>query len=158
MSTPNIHVFGYGYELNSYLLREIAQIGYGTYTYIPDCSMVGTAFINFMATSLSTYTNNLSLQLEIGRNVDFRGAIGFRRENDGSFNLGLIQYGQPRTIILEFGSRSLMGGLDNLGRFNISYGEFYQNKLTNFIPISYHCVDDEEMNRNLHRINYIKLL
>ena len=71
MKTPNIHVFGYGYELDSYLLREIAQIGYGTYTYIPDCSMVGTAFINFMATALSTFTNNLSLKLNIGRGVDF---------------------------------------------------------------------------------------
>ena len=122
MKTPNIHVFGYGYELDSYLLREIAQIGYGTYTYIPDCSMVGTAFINFMATALSTFTNNLSLKLNIGRGVDFRGVIGFQQEKDGSYNLGLIQYGQPRNIILEFSHKSLMGGLENLGSYALSYG------------------------------------
>ena len=58
---PNIHVFGYGYELDSSLLSEIAEIGYGTYSYIPDCSMVGTVFVNFMASALSAVTNRLSV-------------------------------------------------------------------------------------------------
>lgn len=61
---PNIHTFGYGYELDTNLLTEIAQVGHGTYTYIPDCSMVGTAFVNFMATALSTITNNLIVKFE----------------------------------------------------------------------------------------------
>lgn len=60
---PNIHVFGYGYELDTYLLSEIAETGHGTYTYIPDCSMVGTAFVNFMASALSTITSNVVLKL-----------------------------------------------------------------------------------------------
>jgi len=60
---PNIHVFGYGYELDTYLLSEIAEVGYGTYTYIPDCSMVGTSFVNFMANSLATITNDAMISV-----------------------------------------------------------------------------------------------
>ena len=63
MNVPNIHVFGYGYELDSALLAEIAETGKGSYTYIPDCSMVGTAFINFMSNALSTITNHVRLEL-----------------------------------------------------------------------------------------------
>lgn len=63
MPTPNIHVFGYGYELDTNLLMDIAQTGNGTYTYIPDCSMVGTAFVNFMANSLACLTNKFRVRL-----------------------------------------------------------------------------------------------
>lgn len=62
--SPNIHVFGYGYELDTKLLSEIAQVGNGTYAYIPDCSMVGTVFVNFMAAALSTVTNVAELSLD----------------------------------------------------------------------------------------------
>lgn len=64
LPTPNIHVFGYGYELDTNLLAEIAEVGHGTYTYIPDCSMVGTAFVNFMATALSTITNDFNIKIK----------------------------------------------------------------------------------------------
>lgn len=33
LPTPNIHVFGYGYELDTTLLAEIAEVGYGTYVH-----------------------------------------------------------------------------------------------------------------------------
>jgi hypothetical protein len=61
---PNIHVFGYGYELDTNLLTEISEVGHGTYTMIPDCSMVGTAFVNFVANALSTITNNLTVRVD----------------------------------------------------------------------------------------------
>lgn len=61
LDTPNFHVFGYGYELDTKLLEEIARKGAGTFAYIPDCSMVGTVFINFMANCLSTITNRTVL-------------------------------------------------------------------------------------------------
>lgn len=60
---PNIHVFGYGYEIDTGLLGEIAEVGVGVYGYIPDCSMVGTVFVNFMATALSTITNDVTISL-----------------------------------------------------------------------------------------------
>jgi hypothetical protein len=46
------------------LLEEIARKGAGTFAYIPDCSMVGTVFINFMANCLTTVSNRAILTIE----------------------------------------------------------------------------------------------
>jgi len=47
-----ISSFGFGYQLDSELLEGIARIGNGVYGYCPDCTMVGTVFINYMANAL----------------------------------------------------------------------------------------------------------
>lgn len=59
----NIHVFGYGYNLDTVLLTGIATMGFGTYGYIPDCSMVGTIFINFLSNILATITNSVQIRI-----------------------------------------------------------------------------------------------
>jgi Mg-chelatase subunit ChlD len=46
--------FGFGYKLDTKLLEAICVEGGGTYGYIPDCSMVGTVFINYCAAALTT--------------------------------------------------------------------------------------------------------
>jgi Mg-chelatase subunit ChlD len=46
--------FGFGYNLDTKLLEAICVEGGGTYGYIPDCSMVGTVFINYCAAALTT--------------------------------------------------------------------------------------------------------
>jgi Mg-chelatase subunit ChlD len=96
MEVPNIHVFGYGYELDTQLLMEIANVGNGTYTYIPDCSMVGTAFINFMANCLSCYTNRIQLTLQPPPGLKLR-ILGC---NSLVYNPGILLYGRPRNIII----------------------------------------------------------
>jgi uncharacterized protein YegL len=77
-----ISSFGFGYSLDSKLLEEISVEGGGTYGYIPDCSMVGTVFINYCASALSTVANNV--------------AVG----NPPIF-VGNIQCGMPRTVYME---------------------------------------------------------
>jgi hypothetical protein len=50
-------MFGYGYNLNTKLLSAITELGGGCYGYIPDCSMVGTIFVNFLSHSLASYSS-----------------------------------------------------------------------------------------------------
>jgi hypothetical protein len=45
--------FGFGYNLDTKLLEAICVEGGGTYGYIPDCTMVGTIFINYCAAALT---------------------------------------------------------------------------------------------------------
>lgn len=68
-----LHSFGFGYALDSKLLYDIAEWGHGLFGFIPDATMVGTVFINFLATVLST------------------AAVDPVH--------GIIQYGQPRAIV-----------------------------------------------------------
>tara|TARA_Y100000991_G_scaffold215523_1_gene206311 strand:+ start:3092 stop:5191 length:2100 start_codon:yes stop_codon:yes gene_type:complete len=85
-----INTFGFGYDLDSQLLRQIADIGKGSYSFIPDATMVGTIFVNFIANSLLTCVNNLNL------------IINFEdKDTTCHKNIGAIQSGQDKDFIFE---------------------------------------------------------
>lgn len=77
-----ISTFGFGYSLDTKLLREICETGGGTFGYIPDCSMVGTVFINACANSLSTVAKAVTVELK----------------NGGVFEIGNLLAGQKYSI------------------------------------------------------------
>ena len=58
-----ISTFGFGYQLDSALLRQIAIQGGGMYAFIPDSGFVGTAFVNALANILATVTTDALLQI-----------------------------------------------------------------------------------------------
>jgi hypothetical protein len=60
-----VHTIGYGFgkSLDMPLLRQIAAIGKGTVSYIPDGSMVGTVFIHLMANLLSCMYRGVRIQV-----------------------------------------------------------------------------------------------
>jgi hypothetical protein len=79
-----LSTFGFGYNLDSLLLSQLAEWGNGLFGFIPDCTMVGTVLINFLANILSTATRNATLTC---------GPI--------TVNTGPIQYGQTRNFIFD---------------------------------------------------------
>ena len=97
----NLHVFGYGYNLDTVLLTGIATMGLGTYGYIPDCSMVGTIFVNFLSNALANVTNLVQIKVEPSHDISFLSTSG-KPEPTKVVNLGGIQYGQKRNIIFKF--------------------------------------------------------
>jgi hypothetical protein len=83
-----LSTFGFGYGMNSKFLSELAILGGGSFAFIPDYSMVGTVFINFIASLLSTASLNRVMSIKYA---------------DGSItnhNTGLIQYGQSRDFVM----------------------------------------------------------
>ena len=79
-----LNVFGFGYNLDSNLLEQICVTGGGSYGFIPDCSMVGTTFINATATALTTVTRNVRLTV-----------------GDKTVWVGILQKGISRHVIVE---------------------------------------------------------
>ena len=59
-----ISTFGFGYNLKSDLLVDIATEGTGTYSFIPDSGFVGTVFVNALANTLTTCADNVSLAID----------------------------------------------------------------------------------------------
>lgn len=116
-------MFGYGYELDVKLLEEIARKGAGTFAYIPDCSMVGTVFINFMANCLSTITNKVVLEITWPEGVKGPDVYGFTASKPHQYNLGCIQYGQKRDILIKIPKISLKEGSI---KFTLKYGSTFQ--------------------------------
>lgn len=47
-----INTFGFGYSLNSVLLKDIAHQGNGTYAFIPDSSLVGMPCVSCVCVTL----------------------------------------------------------------------------------------------------------
>jgi hypothetical protein len=58
-----ISTFGFGYSIDSELMENIAPLGNGIYGYCPDCTMVGTIFINFLAATFTTIAQQAVLQV-----------------------------------------------------------------------------------------------
>merc|ERR1719401_2436197 len=49
-----INTFGFGYSIDSDLLVNLATIGSGSYSFIPDAGFVGTVFVNTVSNLLVT--------------------------------------------------------------------------------------------------------
>ncbi|GKT50037.1 uncharacterized protein ColSpa_10218 [Colletotrichum spaethianum] len=109
----SIHTFGFGYSLRSGLLKSIAEIGGGNYSFIPDAGMIGTVFVHAVANLQATYAINATLHLNYPASIDLEETTGdsvVKQEaltlpdEDGakqlSISLGNIQYGQSRDIFL----------------------------------------------------------
>ena len=59
-----ISTFAFGYNVDSELMEEIAKVGNGIYGYCPDCTMVGTIFVNFMANILNTIESTVKIDVK----------------------------------------------------------------------------------------------
>ena len=59
-----ISTFAFGYQVDSKLMEEISKIGNGIYGYCPDCTMVGTIFVNFMSNILTTIESTIKIEIK----------------------------------------------------------------------------------------------
>ncbi|KZP04940.1 hypothetical protein FIBSPDRAFT_806235 [Athelia psychrophila] len=105
--TFSISTFGFGYDLDSALLLEIAQVGGGGYSFIPDAGMVGTVFVHSAANTYATYAPRATLNVEVpeGVQVQVMGTVE-GEVNRASWGLAIeagdIQFGQSRDYVLSF--------------------------------------------------------
>ena len=108
-----VSTFGFGYDLDSKLLLQLAERLGGMYMFIPDSSFVGTAFVNWIANAMSTMwqlTEMVVEPLEGSSVVEFIGSQGQRpdpasgevRYGGGPppqvINIGFSIYGQNRQV------------------------------------------------------------
>lgn len=100
-----IHTFGFGYDLEEGLLPTIAGLGGGSYSFISDIGMVGTAIIHATANLQSTFARKAVLSLTMPRDVGLEeswldiGRLPTEVLSDGrtryTVDLKTIRYGQP---------------------------------------------------------------
>ena len=80
ITAPSPHHHYTRYNLDSALLHELADEGDGMYTFIPDSSFVGTAFVNCTSNVLATIASNATLSVETlnGATVVEDSVMGYR--------------------------------------------------------------------------------
>ena len=87
-----LSTFGFGYQLNSTLLTQLSEMvlaGGGSYGFIPDLTMIGTVFINWVANAMMTGTRDSVVQYSVNG-----GALV-------SLHTGPLAIGQPRDYLIQ---------------------------------------------------------
>lgn len=100
-----VNTFGFGYSLDSKLLSEIAEIGKGTYAFIPDGSFVGTIFVNSLSSLLSTVALNVEIGVDTS-NLKIEDAEFLKNFDKSTTNnklvmkLGSVLFNQRKDVVL----------------------------------------------------------
>eukprot|EP01117_Protostelium_nocturnum_P008919 TRINITY_DN3200_c0_g2_i2.p1 TRINITY_DN3200_c0_g2~~TRINITY_DN3200_c0_g2_i2.p1 ORF type:complete len:681 (-),score=189.66 TRINITY_DN3200_c0_g2_i2:1898-3940(-) len=104
-----INVFGFGYTIDSVLLSEISNIAGGSYCFVPDATILGTAFVNCIANLKCTVAHRVSVHLEPlnGAKLDEENLPKcLRSVKDGAggiiVDLSTVQFGQSRDLVVPF--------------------------------------------------------
>merc|ERR1719362_1500460 len=114
----SISTFGFGCDVDSELLQDIAAAGCGSYAFIPDAGFVGTVFVNAMSNLLTTMARDVVLELEpmagarilkvhepevcvhkLGQSM-LRASSKKPRTDGQHFQLRPLQFGQSRDVLL----------------------------------------------------------
>lgn len=106
----NLSTFGFGYNLESKLLVDIANIGGGTFSFIPDSGFVGTCFINALANARCTFGINPSVRINgsIQEDVTCDGQLIVNSDGKRtSVNLTPLRFGAPMDIM--FNNQAIHG-------------------------------------------------
>lgn len=144
-----INMFGYGYQLDSYTLLNMAFVGRGMFSYIPDCSMVGTIFVNYLSNSLATAVKFATLELKT-ENIKSLKCIGYPMK-DNKIVIGAIQYGQSRDFIVEF-------NFNKGAAFNISAKLKYDEKEIVTAINQFHSTDNKSLYTEYTRCRFSELM
>jgi len=82
-----ISTFGFGYTMDSPLLRAISHEGDGIYSFIPDSGFVGTAFVNALANVLTTTGVNGVLTVEAVNGASIVEVVGVASHTTQSWGI-----------------------------------------------------------------------
>jgi Mg-chelatase subunit ChlD len=100
-----INTFGFGYNLESKLLNDLAFEGNGSYVFIPDSSFVGTAFINATANLYSIMATKVQLSVEAINGAKITNVPGGVLHKDSSWgslvDLGTLQLEQAKDVVVQ---------------------------------------------------------
>lgn len=99
----SVSTFGFGYQLKSKMLLDVAREGKGTFAFIPDAKIVGTCFVNFVANACTNLALDSKVHLEPQNGASFPPVLhsSFQRVPWGLvFDLGPLHFGNRRDLIV----------------------------------------------------------
>ncbi len=107
-----VNTFGFGYNLDTALLLNLARTTQGSYSFIPDIGLVGTIFVHAMANLCTSTTKHFRLAIETEGTVDLSEA---EKTSWGYFlPVGRITKGQSRDIFIECDKPIVVTMLDTI--------------------------------------------
>jgi len=74
-----VGTFGFGYNIDSDLLCDLAREGNGGYAFIPDAGFVGTVFVNAVSNLLTTMARDVRLTLKAESGAEIQEVLGYQQ-------------------------------------------------------------------------------
>jgi Mg-chelatase subunit ChlD len=158
---PNIYTYGFGYSLDTELLVDIAKIGNGNFSFIPDSGFVGTVLINSLAYIKTKINSDICL--------DFKNTCNNFLTNAKSYNMSLvnnkkyiksIHYGHNLSYIFKITNENLKLCNDILS-FTITYKTLNNNKkqiVSSFKYLECENISNEDFDIEISREDLIETL
>lgn len=101
---PTIYTFGFGYALDTRMLVDIARVGKGCFSFIPDSGFVGTVLVHTLANVATTAGKYGALTFSAPENAKIT-IPGHDVEELGGGKLGIsldsIAFGQARKVVVK---------------------------------------------------------
>ena len=94
-----LNTYGFGYNLDSELLFELARVTPGSYAFIPDIGLVGTVFIHAIANLRTMVSTNIKVAIETEGIVNMDGLV--QTSWGYVLPIGPITTGQYHNIFIE---------------------------------------------------------
>ena len=160
LPSPNIYTFGFGNNLDTNLLVNIAKYGKGHFSYIPDSGFVGTIFIHSLAYINTLLCNTACIDLEFmckefKQNVKI---IGYNDIND--IDLNTLHIGNNRHLVFKILNEDLKKCSDYLA-FALKYKTIENENRILQLSINKnteHLLNDDNLNYNIKRLELIETL
>ena len=145
---PNIYTFGFGNNLDTSLLVNIAEKGNGHFSYIPDSGFVGTIFIHSLSYINTLICNNVCVDLEymcdkFKQNVKI---LGYDKYN---IDLNTLHLGNNRHLIFKILSDDLITCSNSLA-IALKYKTIENEERISQISIN----KNKEIINNTNNLNY----
>lgn len=158
---PNIYTYGFGYSLDTELLVDIAKIGNGNFSFIPDSGFVGTVLINSLAYIKTTINNEICLNFENTCDNFLRTAklYNMSLKNNKKY-IKSLHYGHTLTYMFEITNENLKTCNDILS-FNLSYKTLDNNKrqiISGFNHYDCNSITEDDFNFEISREKLITAL
>jgi Mg-chelatase subunit ChlD len=131
-----ISTFTFGYNVNSILMEEIAQVGNGIYGYCPDYSMVGTIFINYMSNVLNIVEPIVKIKVKnkfLEKTFEIGGLYSGIARHFGFFLNKNDFKNTEITLFLGNEEKNTIKGIDYTVNNSSIMDQYYRNKLINLI-------------------------
>lgn len=91
-SQVQMNTFGFSNDIDSGILEKLANKAGGIFGFIPDQSMIGTIFLNFLANTFRTFAIDLKIELNDG--------FEFKNTKE-KVNKGILQFGRSFNYFIE---------------------------------------------------------
>jgi hypothetical protein len=167
---PTIYTFGFGYELDTLLLVDIAKIGNGYFSFIPDSGFVGTVLVNSISNINTTIARNALLKLNITNEAIVKKIIGY--DNNEVISLDTLHYGQNKNIIVVLSVPDISKSLNEYLKFEFKYtpcdsknielnmlsDDFMKDIKINNVNIGNMIPENNNIKDNIMRLEFVEIL